>query len=711
MDEVVEIPELNKAIERTSGIKSEVATVDDAPVFRVIAGTKIPISKHVGGVWHSRIQQAQARRKDLESAWSEAIRYYDNDQMSHRNGDKLDRSGNTKYQRTLNEKWSETENVVFSNIVTMLPILYAQNPSVEISPMNTANADFAKCAERLLNAVMSMKFAPGLHLKSKARRAVLWALLTNNAYTRIDFVTKEQSNETVLAELNEISDSYAKATSKAEIKELEGKLMALEEKVAIASPSGPKLKLVNPFRLYWDFDVGEPDHSDALWAAEWEFMSTSYINAVFAEKKDGKLVSVYEPTHILKNGTADDNAIEDENSYALFEKETEHAKYGYNDKATFQSAQFTKVWWIWDKVTRRLLLFADNRWDWPLWVWNDPLKLLDFFPYAHLWFHETVEGSQTKGEVTHYLDQQDAINDINSTVAVARTWARTKLMYNKNVVKEEAIEAFLNADTNKALGVDVPEGSKIGDHMETVIPPALKFGELFQPETKFAAINRITGITAAQRGAEFRTNTTNEAIDFYQKNSDIRVDEKVDAIEDWIAVIAWQLLQLLGQHYTREDVAGIIGAELAEAWEPMPDPNVLRTKLNLNIVGGSTDKPTSKVKKKMALELGQVLGQFANAIPATGIVALRLIERAFVDDVNLTEEDWKLINDSMQQTNAPPEAPPTEQAVAEEVTPEQEQQLNDMIAALSPEQKQQLQELVQSGVAPSEALQQITSQQ
>src|SRR5262249_22105625 len=155
-------------------------------------------------------------------------------------------------------------------------------------------------------------------------------------------------------------------------------------------------------------------------------------------------------------------------------------------------------------------------------------------------------------------------------------------------------EVVLKGPDGTARGVDVPEGMKLGDIVTTFTPPSLNHPELLDPQNKFAAINRLTGINDAQRGAQFKTNTTNDAIDFYQKNVDIRVDEKIDMIEDWIGMIAWQVLQMLVQNWTQEDVATIIGAELAANWRQIPDPSVLRTTLNLRIVGGSTDKPTSK---------------------------------------------------------------------------------------------------------------------
>jgi hypothetical protein len=92
--------------------------------------------------------------------------------------------------------------------------------------------------------------------------------------------------------------------------------------------------------------------------------------------------------------------------------ELEAAAYGFNNVKAFKAAQYTKVWYVWDKTTRRVLMFADNKWTWPIWVWDDPLKLPRFFPYFRLWFHESVNSNCTKGR-SHLLlgsaryDQRD----------------------------------------------------------------------------------------------------------------------------------------------------------------------------------------------------------------------------------------------------------------------------------------------------------------
>src|SRR5438445_10663356 len=118
VDPVASNPDLADAL-RLGGVETTPAPeADKGPIYRVIGDSRIPVSKAAGGLWKSRIDQAQSARGDIETCWHEAIRYYENDQMSYRKGMEGNRGGNRNARRMLSENWTETENVVFSNAVT-----------------------------------------------------------------------------------------------------------------------------------------------------------------------------------------------------------------------------------------------------------------------------------------------------------------------------------------------------------------------------------------------------------------------------------------------------------------------------------------------------------------------------------------------------------------------------------------------------------------
>lgn len=693
---------------RREGLVTDEPEVDDGPSYRMLGSSKIPVSKSLGKVWCSRKDQAVSSRQDIEECWTEAIRYYENDQMSHRES-REGKSGNRKYARYIGENWSATENVVFANIATMLPMLYAKNPNVEITATNVAvNEKLGQCAEALLDRLFTMSVSPGINLKPYARRGVFYALLTNCVYSRVGYTEKKDGSEQVLEDLRKLSDEYQKAKTPKQIKDIEGKLKALEEKASLLSPSGPKFDIVSPYRIFIDPSSRKADHSDANWIMEYDFLPTTYLNAVYRKEVDGKLTSLYEPTHIVRVGQTA-NVDDEVNTFSLFNKDDsqEARGYGYKDKVSFDLASYTKVWYVWDKTTRRMLMYADNDWCWPIWVWDDPLGLLEFFPYDQLHFHESFEGSQSKGEVTYYLDQQDTINDNLSTINQARRWVKYNIVYDTNVLKQNDVEKILRGDTETAVGIDLQEGKKIEDHIKSIAPPAMQYPELLDNKSSFEAINRISGVNEAQRGGQFKTNTTNQAIDFYKTNVDIRVDERIDLIEDWIGKFSWKLLQLLFRHMSQQEVIKIVGQELGVHWKQITDPEELRVTLHLRVVGGSTDKPTSKVKKEHALQIGQILGQFASGIPVIGVLVLKMFERAF-DEVVITPEDWAMISQAIASQQAQEQPQPGLQG---EGQPPQSQgqgaDVVELIKQLPPEAQQELAQLVESGVPPTEALKQV----
>lgn len=697
-----------------AGIAS--AKPETQPLYRVVGDSKIPVAKSTGALWESRKQQGGSAQSNALANWDEAIRYYDNDQASYRSS-RDGASGNRPSAR-LSNTWSETENVVFANCSIMVPMLYAKNPTVTVTSENDANIDRAKSVERLINKLLSMKNAPGLNFKRKARRMVLTALLTNAAYVKIGWTKKDDSSEEAIRQLQELSQELENAKTKKEIIAAEGKLRALEERIALLGPSGPWLRNLLPHRLIVDPTAVEPDKSDANWMMEWDYLPTAYINAVYASTDGEVQRSVYEPTHVMQAGKRSDDIEEQVNNFTLFNSEQEASAYGYDNAAAYSAAQYTKVWYVWDKTTRRVLMFADNYWKWPLWVWDDPLQLPRFFPYFCLWFHESTNTNAPKGEVSYYLDQQDAINEINDEVRRGRQWAKRNILYNKNLIDQADVEQVLKGDDGTARGIDLPEGTKIEDAIFSMIPPGLKMPEFFNAESKFAAINRITGINDAMRGAQFKTNTTNKAIDQYNMNVDIRVDERTDLIEDAIAEIAWNIAMLCMMNWEQSDVAPLIGDECAGYWKKVTDNREFEATFAARVEGGSTEKPNSRGKKEQTLALAQALGQFANAAPGVIIVMMKMIERSF-DEVVITDEEWNLINQTMMQSlmkaGAGPngeEQPEGEEPPIGEPTPPGTDgaladQIKQRLAALPPAAQQKLEELVQQGMPPSEALEQI----
>jgi len=640
------------------------------PVYRMMPDSRVPVSSKRGSVWKSRKDNAQKQMGDLMDAWNEAIRYYNHDQSGHRDGaSSPDYSGNRHTAAKLNEKHTSTENIVFANVNAQIPELYAKNPIITVAAMNdhappssakqTPDApehttdDFARAVELLVNVLFNMKTAPGINLKPKAKRNVLLTLLTNRSWFEVGYITKDKSSDQAQNDLLALSDRLKEAKDANEIKEIEGALMALEEKIEFLQPSGPFARIRMPHQVTVDPDHNDPYLSDANWVIIEDMLPTEYINAVFGErdpdKPDGEVRSVFEPTHILNEGSGD-NTTED--GVSLFSKDgkNDYNAYGFDSQQAYDKAKRTKVNYVWDKTTRRLEMYADNDWKWPIWVWDDPYQLQGFFPLTPMWFHDNPTAVFAKGEVSYYLDQQDQINEINDEKRRALLWARRNIFYNPDTgITQDIADAVLSGNRQQATPIRVPEGVDPLKMVFSIPPPSMAFGALFEKTDLYASVDRIAATNEVERGGQFKTNTTNKAIDYYSTMGNMRMDMRLDSIEDAIGDVGWKVAQLCLRFMSAETVKQLIGLDVSPFWLPI-DPLNDYTRLSVSVVGGSTQKITSQARKQEAVQVGQVLSQYVKAAPAAVLkTTLSMMSKAF-DDVMVSKEDWEAIAAEVERT-------------------------------------------------------------
>ena len=684
------------------------------PSYRVVGDSKIPVAKATGMVWKSRLSQGRKHTENVAESWAEAIRYFDNDQLGHRVA-RENASGNVIGNQRLNQSITQTENVVFANVTTMVPALYARNPEAEFTSNIESKKDLATTLERLVNVLGGQKSAPGINLKPKAKRCVVTCLLTNRAWIKIGWITRNESSEKALEDLSVLAKALEKAKDVKKIIEIEGKLQALEESIDILQPSGPFAKVRAPTDVIIDPNAKEVDLSDAKWLIERDMLPTEFILAKYAEKKgkSEEYMSIYAATHVMKvliDGDDPDVNPSSIDNFSLFDDKDATAKsFGFNDDIAFAKAKMTEVFFVWDKVTRRVLMFNGKDWTWPIWVWDDPLQLDSFYPYYPLTFFESPKGPLTKGEVSFYLDQQDAINEIADEKRRARRWARRNIVFNQNILSQDDASAILNGDDGTARPLNIPIDTDITKAIFSIPVPSLQFEKVFDKEDEYRAIDRISSVGTVLRGEQFKTNTNKAAVAANSQAANMRVDEKADQIEDWIGQIYWGVAQLCLMNMSKEEVTKLIGEEGAATWENLSKDEI--SSLSHQVLGGSTKKPTSAAKKEEALEFGQVLGQFVNAAPGPVLkMMLKVMERAF-DEVTMREEDWQELTAAIEQQQGgeqpPGEGQPDGQNDVATASPEQ---LKQVLAQLPPEAKQQVMSAIKSGVPPQKALQSVMQQ-
>ena len=681
--------------------------VDQGPMYQIDPASKIAVSKNYGKLWKSRLDAAMSARKLHVDGWDEAIRYYNHDQQSHRINSRDGRSGNRYFSARRNADWSETENLVYANVRAIMPALYAKNPQAEFTVVDETRKDFITQSENLVNTLATRKSSPGLNLKIHAKQAVLSAELCNLGWFEFGYTERSQSLQGLQEQLLATEKRLAEAKDTNEIREIEGELMALDESFAFITAAGPFVKYRSPHSVIVDADSVMPDFSDAKYIWLEDLYPTSYLNARYGKKdENSKVTSLYEPTHVL---LATDKSEGDVQNFKLFDTNAEAQSYGYNNNAALDRASRTKCWRIWDKITRRVYLYADNKWDWPIWVENDPYGLPDFYPLAPLFFNTSPLGAYARSPVTYYLDQQDAVNEIHDEFRRARQDIRECILYDARFNKE-TVEKWIKGSSPSAHGVDVPDGKTLKDMIVEKPNAMLKALQLFDPQRSLQAVDRVSGVSDVLRNAQFKTNTTNRAIENYNSSTAMRLDEKIDAIEDTLGVVFFGVGFLCAQFMTQQEVAALIGAKKAEGWQNF-DAETLRKMFSCQSVGGSSQKPTSAAKKQQAIEVGKLLSQMAQFAPGVVLeTTLTMFGEAF-DEMELPD-GWEdrlkqEAQASLQKGRTDNAGGPPGEGGGGSGGGDAFQQLAAMIDALPPQAKQALGTALARGVPVAEALPEV----
>src|SRR6185436_10173761 len=246
--------------------------------------------------------------------------------------------------------------------------------------------------------------------------------LTNVGWFECGYTLREQSSEAALEEVKKLSAELEQAKSQKDIKECEGKLLALEETIDMLTPSGPWVKVRRPDQVIVDPTATDLDLSGTCnWVMIEDLMYTSLLRAKYGRKKPNsdEWESVFSPTNVIKAGVSPDQGERGQtDNFQLFSYSTsEYSKYGYADQRSFLAAQMTKV----------------------VYVWDDPYALDQFFTVVPMEFHTDPITMYAKGEVTYYLDQQDDINIINNEWAKVRKFAAGKVVFDKNSLKDSSV--------------------------------------------------------------------------------------------------------------------------------------------------------------------------------------------------------------------------------------------------------------------------------
>lgn len=624
------------------------------PLYKMVANNKIAISKKEGTLWAQRLAYAKKKMDLLHKEWQYNIDTY----MAK------GKPSGSPYQKQLrlNEKEYDYENLVWSNTIALNRETIMKLPHIELTTDNEEYEQIGKVLEHAINKYMGSTGNNGINMKEKLRKADVGAQLTNRGIIRLDW-NETIDGDDIRDQINKIETKLSEEGISIEtVKKLEGQLFSLNEKLEESGMSGLQLTLVDPINLFIDPNSQLETGLDADWMIEKRYELRSVLKAKYGSEEG----TVYAGD---KSEIGGDATEEHKNDYVLGDDER-------SDMEKKSSDLIATVYYVWDKLKKRTYLYEEGKWDYPLWVWEDRYNLEQFFPYFILSYNIDPYSNHSLSECSYYLPIQNQINDINSKLKNARDRAFNVVLIDSNSrLENKDMENMTNGKAGY-VKIRVPEGKRLQDVVTGM--PTAGLDQIFMDKSGlYAIMQKMTSADPTSRGEEYRTNTTNMAIQQYTGAKKITIGIRVDNIIAFYIRICKEVMKLMIENFKVTDWSKVLNSNEAEFISNTP---LVFNDLDYQWAGDDTVEPTSAMKKQEAVQLSQIMGQFAGATPAITIVMLKLMSRAF-NEVVITDEDWQMIWQGLQaQQQQPPQGqqmPPQgqQQQMPPQEMPPMEQQL------------------------------------
>lgn len=625
----------------TGLVTDDMVTADDentAP-YILVGSASIPVSKKAGARWKDKIDTALNGYDATRQMWEKAFQEY---QRTNNYGIKLDGdSGEAPLYFFQN---NTDENLTRENVKSLLRNTYTRNPTIELSTIDGQDKKAVKALTEAVNSLLGRVQSPGINAKARIRRWIMHAHLTNMGCLKLDFQAMKGSRADAQFQLGEIQRKLSEAKDQDSIEALYAELEQIDEELPSTREAGLNLSNVTAGMIIVDPDCTTLDLTTAKWCDEIVMLSEAYIKNRFLEKNaDGawvRKVDGKQPGAGFGGQPSNRNEIVENVINEILGTMPDSIAEARNKGKV-------KCHLIWDKLTKQISLWIDGAWDYPLWVYKDDLQLTRFYPYHFLSFTEPLDSIVQEGESAQYFGHVQEINKINARVSFLRMLAYGSLIYNSKKIKNSEVTALVahmkNPNAFEAFGIEWDPALKLKEMFDVFVPPESDIQGIYDKGDLYRVADRITSTSSVQRGEQFKTNTTNKAVEAYGAVQASVTNELTDAVEDGLQDLIWSMLELIVSKYTKEQIVALIGAELAKDFTPMTVVE-FNQKFSLTIASGSTEKPTSDNKKREAMEMAQAIGQVGQATPMTTLkIIFRLFKTAFSSFL-FTPEDESMLN-------------------------------------------------------------------
>lgn len=523
------------------------------------------------GKWQDKISTAVKRNE----GWEKKLELYRQYQMGKQpNKDKPVRT-----------------NLIYSTIATILPLIYAKNPELSITPSRTVTKDIMEATKKFASTaeiVLEQKVVKEPKLKEQAKANVRSTMVTSVGWLKMVYqkdmgkdplvehrIQDAQDNLARLDRLIEVSDDATRAgheMAKAEIAIELNQLQTSDAEIELYK--GFVIDRIKSEDMFILDDSIEEFHQypDAEAIAHRVWFTCDKFEEVFGRKPETTATKYKQrSTNENQNGEKEKNL----------------------------NVEYVAVFEVWNRTSNTVFTLCLGEKQWCRKPYPPSCTSKRWYPFFCLAYN-VVEGRWLPlSDVEMLIELQEEYEQTRQAYTEHREDSMPVRIARANGNLTEAdIERIQRRKSRDILMIEgnptAPLTNDIGQLPSVPIDPAVYDVSQIRND-----MDMMSGLSDASRGNLIQPKTATEAEIMEQKMSS-RVDERRDTTEDHLTELFVSALEILLDELSEEDVKAIAGEEAH--WPQMTKEEIFAM-VNVGVRAGSTTKPNKMRERETWVQL------------------------------------------------------------------------------------------------------------
>ena len=475
-----------------------------------------------------------------------------------------------------------TVNMVFATLNVMAPAVAIRNPKFNVNSRTPESAPQAIITEEVLNYVWQSN-----HFQQDFRLSINDWLCIGHGWLKVGYTFRKEpeSKKTEGAGVNNASHESDYSDQGVDDREdVEGNVET--ELVIHTDDDRPFMERISPFDMFVDPDCRHP--KEMRWIAQRTWRPVADVNvdsrysATNRKRVSGGSWSRWDGGQGGGSGDARDSSEKPDQGAITYCEIIEFYDVKRNKVSTFAAQTLSK-----ESAEQAGFLIK-------------PTTMPYAFgqPFVMLRNYEVPDHFYPMGDVQQIESLQLELNETRNQMLNYRKKFRRAWLYARDLFDREGIQALESDDDNVMIPV-MGEGNPAS--AISPVPPSITPPEFFDQSAMISNdIDRISGVSDYQRGAQQSIRRTATEAGMIQDAANSRAQDRLDKVETILAQCGERVVGLMQQYVTGEQVARIVTIPV-RGWINY-DSDRIQGKFDFGVVGGSTEPQNESTRRQAALQ-------------------------------------------------------------------------------------------------------------